>query len=382
MSDRDALFQAILDAPDDDAPRLVFADWLDEHGDAARAEFIRVQCRMARLPFYEAEYTNLKRRADRLLTEHEADWRIEWLPREQVFRRGFVEEMTLSAGLFAGRAGRIFARTPLRWMHFTEAPRDTWLLWVMLHRLQGIDFGGPPFGRPEDWHTHDLPRLRWLKAVGLQPVATFLHVVATPRLEALDLSRSPSTPRQFEDFVYSVHLRNLRALSIDATQEEVFYPHRMRAAGARLIGEAGLTELRQLHLRGQLIGEAGLFHLARSDSLGRLEELYLDRNDIGLIGTTWVEDLCASTTLTRLRVLSLAENPIGSSGIAELAGWPGLRRLRWLNLSNCGLTEAAVRPLIASPYLHEGLTIVLDGNSCSPAELLPWEMLPPVPSLS
>ncbi|HVK11359.1 MAG TPA: TIGR02996 domain-containing protein [Gemmataceae bacterium] len=35
-------------APDDDAPRLVYADWLDEHGDGARAEFIRVQCELAR----------------------------------------------------------------------------------------------------------------------------------------------------------------------------------------------------------------------------------------------------------------------------------------------------------------------------------------------
>jgi len=50
MSDHDALVQAILHAPDDDAPRLVYADWLDDHGDADRAEFIRVQCRMASSP--------------------------------------------------------------------------------------------------------------------------------------------------------------------------------------------------------------------------------------------------------------------------------------------------------------------------------------------
>lgn len=42
MSDRDALLRAIIDNPADDAPRLVYADWLDEHGDAARAEYLRV----------------------------------------------------------------------------------------------------------------------------------------------------------------------------------------------------------------------------------------------------------------------------------------------------------------------------------------------------
>ena len=48
MSDRLALLKAILAAPDDDLPRLVFADWLEENGttdaDAARAEFIRLGC--------------------------------------------------------------------------------------------------------------------------------------------------------------------------------------------------------------------------------------------------------------------------------------------------------------------------------------------------
>src|SRR5213078_3097387 len=38
-----ALLAAIRQAPADDAPRLVYADWLDEHGQPERAEFIRVQ---------------------------------------------------------------------------------------------------------------------------------------------------------------------------------------------------------------------------------------------------------------------------------------------------------------------------------------------------
>ena len=41
---------AIIAHPDDDTPRLIFADWLEEKGDSARAEFIRVQIDRARLP--------------------------------------------------------------------------------------------------------------------------------------------------------------------------------------------------------------------------------------------------------------------------------------------------------------------------------------------
>jgi len=32
----------IIARPEDDGPRLVYADWLEEHGDSDRAEFIRV----------------------------------------------------------------------------------------------------------------------------------------------------------------------------------------------------------------------------------------------------------------------------------------------------------------------------------------------------
>ena len=35
--------RAICENPDDDAPRLIYADWLDENGDSERAEFIRLQ---------------------------------------------------------------------------------------------------------------------------------------------------------------------------------------------------------------------------------------------------------------------------------------------------------------------------------------------------
>src|SRR5213592_2553115 len=48
MSDRDALLEAVFARPADDAPRLVYADWLDEHGEPAQAAFIRAQVELAR----------------------------------------------------------------------------------------------------------------------------------------------------------------------------------------------------------------------------------------------------------------------------------------------------------------------------------------------
>ena len=42
--EREAFLNAIFDAPEDDLPRLVFADWLDERGESDWAELIRCQC--------------------------------------------------------------------------------------------------------------------------------------------------------------------------------------------------------------------------------------------------------------------------------------------------------------------------------------------------
>ena len=48
QTEAEAFLQRIRAYPDDDAPRLVFADWLDEQGDP-RGDFIRVQVALAQL---------------------------------------------------------------------------------------------------------------------------------------------------------------------------------------------------------------------------------------------------------------------------------------------------------------------------------------------
>ena len=47
MFDEMTFYAAIAANPEDDMPRLLFADWLDERGNeesSTRAEFIRLQC--------------------------------------------------------------------------------------------------------------------------------------------------------------------------------------------------------------------------------------------------------------------------------------------------------------------------------------------------
>src|ERR687898_691134 len=97
FSDRDDLFRAILADPADDAPRLVFADWLDEHGEPDRAEFIRLQCEIETRG--RRTHPRLIRRVQQLQDAHGSRWRLD-LPdhpnlRWYGFRRGFIDSATV-----------------------------------------------------------------------------------------------------------------------------------------------------------------------------------------------------------------------------------------------------------------------------------------------
>jgi uncharacterized protein (TIGR02996 family) len=50
--ERTGLLADIIDTPDDDAPRHIFADWLQDQGEYERAEFIRVQIALAKAETY------------------------------------------------------------------------------------------------------------------------------------------------------------------------------------------------------------------------------------------------------------------------------------------------------------------------------------------
>lgn len=79
----------VIASPADDAPRLIAADWLEDWGDGARAEFIRVQVEWAAIgllhPPADAEDRRIIRRAKaldgrarQLLLKHWAAWVPTW----------------------------------------------------------------------------------------------------------------------------------------------------------------------------------------------------------------------------------------------------------------------------------------------------------------
>src|SRR5262245_43696023 len=114
-----AFLNTIRMVPDDDTARLVYADFLDEQGspaDSARAEFIRVQIELARLPETDPKRPALEDRENELLRAHEAAW-IGELPKSitgWAFERGFLTELSGEAPAFALDAVRdAFDRHPI-----------------------------------------------------------------------------------------------------------------------------------------------------------------------------------------------------------------------------------------------------------------------------
>ena len=142
MSTATSLIRAIRDNPDDDTVRLVYADFVEEEGDTARGEFIRVQVALSRTPESDPARRSLEDREHELLAAHEAhllgvscdaDGLAEW-----EFRRGFVHEIAatptfmLNEGLaitdvmaseYRKRSEEEFEEEGLRWSPNRRAQR-------------------------------------------------------------------------------------------------------------------------------------------------------------------------------------------------------------------------------------------------------------------
>jgi uncharacterized protein (TIGR02996 family) len=76
MSD-DPFLRAILDEPSNDAPRLVYADWLEEQGDpvsAAKAEFLRLSVQIAARTESKGRRKTQKKRLQQLAAELDTSW--------------------------------------------------------------------------------------------------------------------------------------------------------------------------------------------------------------------------------------------------------------------------------------------------------------------
>jgi uncharacterized protein (TIGR02996 family) len=270
---RDAAFlQAILDAPDDDAPRLIYADWLDEHGDAARAEFIRLQCEAARLNPRDPRKKRLDRRWMTLFRMHHRDW-----------DRPLLEALDCRvppAGWIGGLVPLLRNQWPNPAVHRREYLRGF---------VGGVEIGMQSF-------------LTHAKALfGAAPVQQVVFRSGTPeRLPRLLESPYFSRLRKLE--LSAQYLDDADALAL--------------AQCSRLVG------LTALNLDYNRIGSIGVSALAVSAHLRNLTDLSLAMNHFGDAGG---QALAMSPYLDRLEVLDLRRCGAGQAAAALRRRFPHAR---------------------------------------------------------
>jgi uncharacterized protein (TIGR02996 family) len=321
-ADEHPFLAAIVARPADDEPRLVYADYLDETGaaaDAARAELIRLQIALHRLPQDDARRVVLAERESELLETHRAAWTapLARLGAKFQFRRGLPDAVALDAAAFLERGEELFdntayepGRTFLTRVRLNDAARSLPALAMssLLRRVQELDLGGSDLGNGG--------------------------------LAALLASR---------------HLGNIRLLELGQNRLD-------DAAAGSLARSASLPRLESLLLNDNEIGGDGAAALAASPFLAGLVELDLSGNDVNEAGVRALASGFAAHRLSRLR---LADNPI-RDGLVELAGSALFARLAandpHLDLHRCGIEPAGAAALAANPSLNMFEQLNLDEN--------------------
>jgi uncharacterized protein (TIGR02996 family) len=392
-SQHDALYRAICEHPDEDTPRLAFADLLDEEGEAERAAFIRTQIELDKVPEYDPLWVKC-RQFDR---DAKRGWAMmHTLPKrlppgfswhKAEFRRGFpwlvgVERFTA----FAEGAPDLFAVAPIRAIHVSSRVGIAGLSRCphlgRLTRLECSDTrldGDDTNLLGDSEHAANLTELAFshdgIDADGLRAL------VESPLfgpLTSLELRENAIAPELLVDALGAAagpgHLRALSIPHSGITRDDAanlfdlpvlreldhldLGDNRLNAAGVAALAESRATcWLRVLNLSGTRPGVTGIRALTEEKSrLARLRSLDVSHSGLGPVA---VEYLARAAGLRKLQVLNLAENPVCDRGAVALANSPHLSELLELDLSDAEVGDAGAVALADSPYLDNLLRLDL-----------------------
>lgn len=385
-SQRDALYRAICSHPDEDTPRLIFADLVEEDGDPVWAAFIRTQVELARLPEHDPLWAKCRQLDGNALHGSAMAHTLPALPdgfskRGCRFRRGFTWRVEVrDPAAVLTDADALFAAAPVEALDFDERHRpDLAELAACPHlaRLRRLEFTDTRFGVEDltplgdSAHATGLTDLAFengaVLADGLQALA---RSPLFARLESLDLTNNFLAPALLVDALGAAprHGR-LRRLALRFCDVPAFdAPHLfalpvMRGLddldlsdnrdlgpeGVKALAESGAVRgLAALKLSNTLPGVPGVRALAETSGLSGVRWLDLSANRLG---PTAAGLLAESRHARGLRVLDLSNNPLTDKGAAALAGSRPLAGLVELVLADCGIGDAGALALAESPHL-------------------------------
>jgi uncharacterized protein (TIGR02996 family) len=194
----EAFVSAIRASPEDDGPRLAYADWLRENGQPQRAEFIRVQVDLASLTTDDPRREVLADRQDELLAAHGDDWRSAFVhhpfPEHARFRRGFLEEALVHT---PEEACAVLRSAPLRRLEVWKATGDWLTEFVRLAEFVQVRELNIALGDRLPWNVQRLfqsPHLARLESLSLSLTDRVSEV-----LEALGSPPSTASPHSTQN---------------------------------------------------------------------------------------------------------------------------------------------------------------------------------------
>jgi uncharacterized protein (TIGR02996 family) len=333
MSDESHFIAAMAADPDDDTPRLVFADWLQENGQQDRAEFIRLQCRPDR------DDPGVSRRAEELLEARRDEWQspLRALGAEVVhFRRGFPCFLQVDIARLAENLP-LLVLTP------------DWHLVL----TRDYDNGDPPSEPCARLGAAPLAgRIRGLNFAWAGWTTDELDAIFTPTVvRAVRELRfgDDEDSREKLDFLLARPALTLTVVGFGGDSYGG-----VGDEGCRVIAAAPqFASLRGLELPNNELGPDGVAELARSPHLRGLLDLDLagGSNSPNEIGPEGARHMAASDNFHHLTSLDLVFNFIGDEGFAALAESPRLPALRSLNLPGNNITDDGIRALTRSAGL-------------------------------
>lgn len=103
MHDEQAFLAALDAQPDDDVTRQVYADWLEEHAQLDRAEYLRLECRFPKLRRADEGHAELERRLRRLRAKTEETWRAKAGRKYTLVLEGFQRVYRVQAVMITQR---------------------------------------------------------------------------------------------------------------------------------------------------------------------------------------------------------------------------------------------------------------------------------------
>ena len=360
MTDVDFMAQILVD-PDDDRPRLVYADYLMHHGDP-RGELIAVQCALARHAATCEDVGPLEplvRRERALLDTYGKAWTLDAETRLEYwgqfgFRRGFIETLTFNGG-YARTHERVREAAPLLRSLAVAGLDDL----AGSSALEGIEELTIRSGFPKLRELHDLAasphiaRLRRLGFVYANPSQKELFTFVSLPLQLDELSMGfygePFYGRlMLEQIAKTPHRRSLRTLRIRWLR---------RLGIVRELGPA-LPNLETLHLENADLSADDLHAIVAA--FPKLVTLDIGDNEARIEKLDLPGLLASAPSLRRLRFSRLG---LTDEHAIALAGSPAAARLVALDLSTNHIGDAGALALTNSPHLANLRRLGLEANT-------------------